>query len=213
MYLPRSFQEQDPERLLAFMRRYNFATLVTVEDGVPFASHLPFLVEPGTEGSSGGSSGRLLAHMARANPQWRAFSQDRDVLVIFEGPHTYVSPSWYVTEPNVPTWNYAVVHAYGRPRVIEEPEECLRILRDSVSTYEAGFEKPWTLDRVGDHAQRLLPGITAFELRLSRVEGKFKLNQNRAPEDRRAVMELLERSEDPAQRAVGVLMRERDDRR
>jgi transcriptional regulator len=206
MYLPRLFQEQDPERLLAFMRRHSFATLVTVEDGVPFATHLPFLVEPG----SAGPGGRLLAHMARANPQWRAFSQDRDVLVIFQGPHTYVSPSWYVTEPNVPTWNYAVVHAYGRPRIIEEPEECLRILRESVATYESGFEKPWTLEQVGDYAQRLLPGIAAFELRLSRVEGKFKLNQNRAPEDRRAVMSLLERSEDPEQRAVGALMRERD---
>jgi transcriptional regulator len=140
MYLPRQFQEQDPERLLAFMRRHSFATLVTVEDGVPFATHLPFLVEPG----SARPGGRLLAHMARANPQWRAFSQDRDVLVIFQGPHTYVSPSWYVTEPNVPTWNYAVVH------------------------------------------------------------------QNRAPEDRRAVMSLLERSEEPEQRAVGALMRERE---
>jgi transcriptional regulator len=206
MYLPRLFQEQDPQRLFAFMRRHSFATLVTVEDGVPFASHLPVLVEPGPEGAQG----RLLAHMARANPQWRSFSQERDVLVIFQGPHTYVSPSWYVTEPNVPTWNYTVVHAYGRPRLIEEPEECLSILRESVSTYEAGFEKPWTLEQVGDYARKLLPGITAFELRLSRIEGKFKLNQNRAPEDRRAVMERLERSEDPEQRAVGTLMRERD---
>ncbi|HVG63712.1 MAG TPA: FMN-binding negative transcriptional regulator [Hyalangium sp.] len=206
MYLPRLFQEQDPQRLFAFMRRHSFATLVTVEDGVPFASHLPFLAEPGPEGTQG----RLLAHMARANPQWRSFSQERDVLVIFQGPHTYVSPSWYVTEPNVPTWNYAVVHAYGRPRLIEDPEECLRILRQSVSTYEAGFEKPWTLEQVGDYARKLLPGIAAFELRLSRIEGKFKLNQNRAPEDRRAVMERLERSEDLEQRAVGALMRERD---
>jgi transcriptional regulator len=206
MYLPRLFQEQDPERLVAFMRRYSFATLVTVEEGVPVASHLPFLLGPGSEGTSG----RLLAHMARANPQWRAFSQERDVLVIFEGPHAYVSPSWYVTEPNVPTWNYAVVHAYGRPRIITEPEECLRLLRDSVTTYEAGFEKPWAVERAGDLAQNLLPGIVAFEIPLSRVEGKFKLNQNRAPEDRRAVMELLERSEDASQRAVGALMRERD---
>jgi transcriptional regulator len=207
MYLPRMFQEQDPQRLFAFMRRHSFATLVTVEDGVPFASHLPFLAEPpGPEGTQG----RLLAHMARANPQWRAFSQERDVLVIFQGPHTYVSPSWYVTEPNVSTWNYTVVHAYGRPRLIEEPEECMRILRESVSTYEAGFEKPWTLEQIGDYARKLLPGIAAFELRLSRIEGKFKLNQNRAPEDRRAVMERLERSEDLEQRAVGTLMRERD---
>lgn len=204
MYLPRSFQEQDPQRLFAFMRRHSFATLVTVEDGVPFATHLPFLVEPGSEGTQG----RLLAHMARANPQWRGFSEDQDVLAIFQGPHTYVSPSWYVTQPNVPTWNYTVVHAYGRPRLIEEPEEALRILRASVDTYESGFEKPWSME--GDYARKLLPGIAVFELRLSRVEGKFKLNQNRAPEDRRAVMERLEHSEEPELRAVGALMRERD---
>ena len=129
---------------------------------------------------------------------------------IFQGPNTYVSPSWYVTAPNVPTWNYAVVHAYGRPRVISEPEESLRIIRATVDTYEAGFAKSWSLDQVGDYAQRILPGIVAFEIRLSRLEGKFKLNQNRAPEDRRAVMELLEGSEELEQRAVGALMRERD---
>jgi transcriptional regulator len=206
MYLPRSFQEQDPERLLALMRRFSFATVVTVDEGSPFASHLPLLVEPGSEGAPV----RVLGHMARANPQWRAFSEDRDILAIFQGPHTYVSPSWYVTEPNVPTWNYAVVHAYGRPRVITEPTEWLRILRATVDTYEAGFEKPWSLDQVGDYAQRILPGTVAFELRVSRLEGKFKLNQNREPEDRRAVMERLERSADPEQRAVGALMRERD---
>ncbi|WP_224372036.1 FMN-binding negative transcriptional regulator [Hyalangium versicolor] len=206
MYLPRLFQEQDPERLIAFMKRYSFATLVTVEDGAPFVSHLPFLVEPG----SGGSKGRLLGHMARANPQWRAFSEARDVLVIFQGPHTYVSPSWYVTEPNVPTWSYAVVHAHGRPRVVTEQDEWMRILRDTTDTYEAGFEKPWTVERAGEFVSRILPGTVAFEISLSSVEGKFKLSQNRAPEDRRAVMEHLERSEDPEQRAVGALMRERD---
>jgi transcriptional regulator len=206
MYLPRAFQEQDPERLFAFMRRYSFASLVTVEEGVPFASHLPFLVESGSEGFQG----RLLAHMARPNPQWRAFSQDREVLVIFQGPHTYVSPSWYVTEPNVPTWNYAVVHAYGRPRIITNEDEWMRVIRDSVATYESGFEKPWTVERAGELVPRILPGTVAFEISLTRVEGKFKLNQNRAPEDRRAVMERLERSEDPEQRAVGALMRERD---
>ncbi|WP_224240358.1 FMN-binding negative transcriptional regulator [Hyalangium gracile] len=206
MYLPRHFQEQDPERLLAFMRRYSFATLVTVEQGAPFASHLPFLVEPGPEGSQV----RLLAHMARANPQWRALSPDTDVLVMFQGPHTYVSPSWYLTEPNVPTWNYAAVHVYGRPRIITEQDEWMRVIRELVTTYESGFEQPWSVERAGEYVPRILPGTVAFEISVSRVEGKFKLNQNRTPEDRRAVMERLERSDDPEQRAVGALMRERD---
>src|SRR5688572_11201734 len=138
MYLPRHFHEQDPEQLFALMRQHSFATLVTAgSDGVPFATHLPFLVEP-----EAAPHGRLCAHMARPNPHWRGFSEDREALVIFQGPHAYVSPTWYATSPQVPTWNYATVHAYGSPRVIEAQDEVLRILRDSAATYEPG-PAPW----------------------------------------------------------------------
>jgi transcriptional regulator len=205
MYLPRHFLEEDPERLHALMEQNGFATLITSEDGVPFATHLPLLVERGAKGP-----GRLLGHMARANPQWRGFSEEREVLAIFHGPHAYVSPRAYVSAPNVPTWNYAVVHAYGTPRLMEEPSEVLRILQDTTARYEAGARRPWRLEEAGELARKLLPGIVAFELRLTRLEGKFKLSQNRQPEDRQGVREALEGSARPGDRELAALMRERE---
>jgi transcriptional regulator len=205
MYIPRHFLEEDPEQLLALMERHSFATLVTVEDGAPFATPLPLLVERGADGRPA----RILGHMARANPQWRGFSEAREVLAIFHGPHAYVSPRSYVSAPNVPTWNYATVHAYGMPRLIEAPAEVLRILRDSTAKFEAGAESPWRPEDVADYAHKLLPGLVAFELRLTRVEGKFKLSQNRTPEDRQSAREALERSPLPGDRELAALMRER----
>ncbi|MFP2908671.1 FMN-binding negative transcriptional regulator [Pyxidicoccus sp. 3LFB2] len=206
MYVPRHYEEQDPERLLALMRQHAFATLVTVgEDGAPFATHLPFLVERDEAGAF-----RLLAHMARPNPQWRAFAAERDVLVLFQGPHGYVSPTWYATSPQVPTWNYATVHAYGRPHVLEAPDTVLRVLRDTSALYEAGNPAPWRPDDVEDYVRRLMAGIVAFEVRVSRLEGKFKLSQNKGEEDRHRVIAGLEQSTVPGDRELAALMRSRE---
>jgi predicted FMN-binding regulatory protein PaiB len=112
MYIPQFNHVTDPAILHALMQHFSFATLVTQHEGRPFATHLPFLVEP-----EHGEQGRLLAHLAKANPQWTDFGPGREALVIFQGPHTYISPSWYETQPSVPTWNYAVVHAYGARRI------------------------------------------------------------------------------------------------
>ncbi|MFP2929309.1 FMN-binding negative transcriptional regulator [Pyxidicoccus sp. 3LG] len=209
MYIPRHFQEQDPERLVALMRQHGFATLVTVgEDGAPFATHLPFLVERDAAGTV-----RLRAHLARPNPQWHAFAAERDVLVIFQGPHAYVSPTWYTPgQPQVPTWNYAAVHAYGRAHVLESPDEVLRLLSDSAATYEAGNPQPWRPDSVAGYVRRLMAGIVAFEVRVSRLEGKLKLSQNKDEEDRRGVIAGLERSAFPGDRDVAALMRSREEK-
>ncbi|WP_163867668.1 FMN-binding negative transcriptional regulator [Myxococcus eversor] len=207
MYIPRHFEERDARRLLELMTRHAFATLVTVgEDGAPFATHLPFLVEQDASGAL-----RLLAHMALPNPQWRAFSAERDVLVIFQGPHAYVSPTWYATAPQVPTWNYATVHVYGRPQVIDAGDEVLRILRDTAARYEAGNERPWTLEQSQEYVDRLVGGIVAFELRVTRLEGKFKLSQNKGEADREAVMAALERSPFAGDTELAALMRARED--
>ncbi|XXF78418.1 FMN-binding negative transcriptional regulator [Myxococcaceae bacterium GXIMD 01537] len=204
MYIPRHFLEEDPDRLFALMESHGFATLVTVEDGVPFATHLPLLVARGEGGQA-----RLIGHMARANPQWRGFSEEREVLAIFHGPHAYVSPRHYVTEPNVPTWSYAVVHAYGLPRLIEEPAEVLRIMEATGEKYEAGAERPWRPSSVEAHVHKLMPGTVGFELRALRLEGKFKLGQNRKPEDRKSSLEALERSPHAGDRELAALMRSR----
>jgi transcriptional regulator len=207
MYLPRHYHEQDSEQLFALMAHHGFATLVTAGDGIPFATHVPLLAERHPVHGD-----RLLGHMARANPQWRSFPETREALAIFHGPHAYVSPRYYVTAPHVPTWNYATVHAYGTPRVIEEPSEVLRILRESTAKYESGAASPWSPEQAPDYVARLLAGIVAFELRLTRLEGKFKLSQNRSEEDRRGVIQALQDSPSPEDRALAALMREREPR-
>ncbi|MFY2556389.1 FMN-binding negative transcriptional regulator [Corallococcus terminator] len=206
MYIPRHFEERDAQRLLELMTRHAFATLVTVgEDGAPFATHLPFLTERDVAGGL-----RLLAHMALPNPQWRAFSAARDALVIFQGPHAYVSPTWYTTASQVPTWNYATVHAYGRPKVIDAGDEVLRILRETAARYEAGNARPWTPEQSEEYVSRLMGGIVAFELRVTRLEGKFKLSQNKDEADRKAVVAALERSPFAGDAELAALMRARE---
>jgi len=110
MYIPEPFKAANSERLAALIRDNSFGMLVTAPDGIPFVSHLPFLLD-----SSSGKYGKLLGHMARANPQWRHFASCDEVLAVFQGPHAYISPSWYLS-PNVPTWNYAVAHVRGKDR-------------------------------------------------------------------------------------------------
>ncbi|MCE9668763.1 FMN-binding negative transcriptional regulator [Myxococcus stipitatus] len=206
MYVPRHFEEREPERLLALMRAHAFATLVTVDEaGAPFATHLPFLVERDAAGEV-----HLFAHMAKPSPQWRSFAAERDVLAIFQGPHGYVSPTWYTTEPQVPTWNYATVHAHGRAHVLDTPDEVLRILRDTAALYEAGNARPWEPGQADDYVRRLMGGIVAFDLRVSRLEGKFKLSQNKSEADRRGVIAGLERGARPADLELAALMRSRE---
>jgi len=144
--------------------------------------------------------------MARANPQWQHFSSSTEALVVFHGPHSYISPSWYQTGPAVPTWNYAAVHAYGIPVVFSEHERVVSLLGEMVSTYESSFERPWPGDLPDDYRDKLMKGIVAFEIPVTRLEGKFKLGQNRSVADLQRVFEALSRSDDADSRAVARLM-------
>jgi transcriptional regulator len=203
MYIPPSFAETDVPTLHALMREYAFATLVTVEDGVPVASHVPFLLD-----HDRGPRGTLLGHLARANPQGRSFAGQ--ALVVFAGPHAYVSPSWYAGSPNVPTWNYAVVHAYGTPRPIEDPAAVRALIDRLVSVYEGSRRPPWSTAAVpADFADRMFSAIVAFDIPIERLEGKYKLNQNKAPADRAGVIEGLRAEGDPLATAVAALMADR----
>lgn len=206
MYIPPHFRVEDPAKLTAFMQQHSFATLVTVDEDAPFASHLPFLLRPGE-----GDHGTLFSHMARANPQWVHFTPDTEVMVIFDGPHSYISPSWYQSDVAVPTWNYAVVHAYGIPRVISGYERVVEMLRDTVATFEGPRENPWPGELPEAFRDRLVQEIVAFEIPITRVEGKFKLGQNRSIWDVRSVYNALSRSEDPENRALAELMRKECD--
>ncbi len=199
MYIPKAFREDHINTLHKLMREYSFATLITQHEGVPFATHLPFILD-----AQRGPNGTLLAHMARANPQWHDFASAQDVLVIFQGPHAYISPSWYEVELSVPTWNYAVVHAYGIPRLIEDGEELYQLLKTLIETHEAQFEKPWPFQLPDDYLQKMMRGIVGFEIEITRLEGKFKLSQNRTEAERENVIAALQESRDTL--AVAELM-------
>ncbi|WP_367875248.1 GNAT family N-acetyltransferase [Luteolibacter sp. Populi] len=201
MYTPSAFRVEDPGKLAAFIRSHSFATLITHDGSAPFASHLPMLLRPGE-----GSHGTLLSHMARANPQWQHFASGSEVLAVFHGPHTYISPSWYETGPAVPTWNYATVHAYGVPVIFRDHDRVVSLLQDTVSEYESSLPQPWPGVLPEDYRDKLIHGIVAFEIPITRIEGKFKLGQNRPPADVQGVFDALSRSGDPGDRAVARMM-------
>jgi transcriptional regulator len=191
MYIPPAFRVEDANKLAAFIQRHSFATLITYDGTAPFASHLPMLYRPDV-----GSHGTLVAHMARANPQWRHFAPGRAALVVFQGPHSYISPSWYQTEP-----------AYGIPAVFTEHERVVSLLRETVSTYEASFERRWPGNLPEDFRDKLIQAIVAFEIPITRIEGKFKLGQNRPAADIQGVFDALSRADDSDSRALARMMR------
>lgn len=207
MYVPEHFAEPDVAVCNALIRDNSFGTLVTAIDGVPFATHLPFMLDVAR-----GEHGTLVAHMARDNPHWREFASGGKSLAIFQGPHAYVSPSWYATkEKVVPTWNYAVVHAYGAPRIVEDEGAARAYLERLVEAREAGLEPPWRLEnQPGDFIEAMAKGVVAFEIPIARLEGKWKMSQNRPPEDRAGAARGLAASDHPPARDVAMVMRARD---
>jgi transcriptional regulator len=186
LYRPTHFRVDDEAELFAFMQRHAFATLVCDGDAGLVVSHIPFLPM-----RDAGGGIRLLGHFARANPQFEALQKAPHVLAIFQGPHAYVSPTWYTNHPSVPTWNYSVVHAHGRVRTLEESE--LRELVDQLSrTYEGDRADAWRLAaQPEEFVSKMLRAISGFEMQVERLEGKFKLSQNR-PEEIGRVAAALE---------------------
>jgi len=203
MYIPPSFRIDDAAKLSAFMDSHSFASVISCDkEGVPCASHLPMrhMVERQV-------CTTLVGHMARANPQWKHFRDDVEVLTIFHGPHAYISPSWYATDMAVPTWNYAAVHVYGRPRIMEDHDAVVSLLEDTVGFYEQSFEKPWPGMLPSEFRDQLIRSIVAFEISVTRVEGKYKLGQNRDQEDIWRVHQELSSSDDPQSHALAAFMR------
>jgi transcriptional regulator len=178
MYLPSYFAVEDRRELLAFMRQYPFASITTAHNGHLTATHAPLAVrERGQELS-------LIGHFARANEQWQALQAGCEALVIFNGPHAYVSPSLYESKLSVPTWNYAVVHAYGRATMIDSEPAVMELVEDVDPRYREQWDSLPDKFRTG-----MLSGLVAFEIRVAKLEGKFKLSQNRPATDQARVAE------------------------
>lgn len=201
MYMPKDFAVTDRQTQIAFIRQTGWGYLTGVIDDTPFVTHLPFLVE----GEDGGE--KLVAHMARANPHWQSFADGKPQLVVFPGPHSYISPSWYSSDKVVPTWNYTAAHAYGIPVLIEDPDAVYAGQKRLVDHYEAEFDTPWRMEAVDeDFINGMLRSIVSFEIPIDRIECKFKLSQNREADDRAGVVRALEGSKDANRQAVAALM-------
>jgi transcriptional regulator len=201
MYRPAHFIENNPAHIEGLMQRHSFATVVTHDGEASFATHMPVLYH-----ADSGQHGTLVSHMARANPQWQHFTDGREVLVIFHGPHAYISPTWYETRLAVPTWNYAVVHAYGIPRLVEDAASLRVILRELVAVFENHRTEPFGAELTDEYLDKLSPAIVGFKITVTRLEGKFKLSQNRSAADKAGVIAALQNSPDQIDHEVASMM-------
>ena len=206
MYLPPEFKEESVPVLHEAIRQTALGTLVTLGEAGLEASHVPMLIdrEPAPYGT-------LTGHVSRANPQWRRSATGVQALAIFLGPDAYISPAWYATKQQtgkvVPTWNYVAIHAYGELRFFEDGERLLRLVTRLTETHEAGRREPWAVDDApAEFVRGMLKGIVGFELPIVRLEGKWKMSQNRPAEDRSGVIEGLQREGGASDVAVAEAM-------
>jgi transcriptional regulator len=199
MYISKLYREEDRAKILEFLRKNEFATLVTHDGEKPTASHL--LMEVVEDDDNFLVNG----HMSRANPQWRKFEKNPDVLIIFQGPHTYISPTWY-NHVNVPTWNYQAVHLYGSPRIVEGAEYYAMLSR-LIQRHERGTN--YRMESLPqDFVEKQMNGTVGFQVEVSRIEANYKLSQNRDDEDYHNIIERLNEREDEMSHAVAEAMRE-----
>jgi transcriptional regulator len=204
MYIPRLNRVDDISQAHDLMQAFNFALLITVQENIPVATPLPFMLE-----RERGQQGVLWAHLARANPQWKQLNPQQEVLVVFQGHHGYISPNWYTEHPSVPTWNYMTVHAYGLPRIIDDQAQVLAMVSQLADYHESGFETPWRMESTPqDFQHREVQAIVAFEIEITRLEAKFKLSQNRTAQDQAGVIAGLGQSSRPDDKALAAEMQQ-----
>jgi transcriptional regulator len=209
MYIPRANQEDRIPVLHKLMDDQPFASLITVGSSGLFASHIPMVLE------QNGANGLLKGHISRANTQWRDYSPSVEALAIFSGPQHYITPSWYPEKQEtgkvVPTWNYVVVHAYGYLKVVEDGEWLMAHLMNLTNIHEAGSPVPWKIaDAPASYIASLTKGIVGLEMPIERLEGKWKLSQNRSEQDRDGVARGLAELNTSESLAMKALVEQRD---
>src|SRR5687768_7415311 len=199
MYIHKLYREENRERILEFLRQNDFATLVAYDGEKPVAS--PLLMEIVEDKENLFVNG----HMSKANSLWKTFEKNVEVLVIFQGPHTYISPTWY-NHINVPTWNYQAVHVYGRPRMITEHDEAYGLLKRLIDRHETNSN--YRLEGLPkDFVEREMKGIVAFQIEVTRIEANYKLSQNRDDVNYRSIVTHLEERTDDLSHEVAEVMR------
>lgn len=204
MYVPSHFEIKDSNLMYDIMEQNSFATLISQHQGRPFATHLPLTLDR--------EKGCLFGHVARPNPHWTDLER-QEVLVIFQGPHCYISPSWYETSSSVPTWNYVAVHVYGHVELTHDTEEVMSSMQDLVAKYEVP-DSPYKLDNVdAAYLAGLSRGVQGFRIRMTSMEGKAKLSQNHPLERQELVIARLEQMNSENERRIAALMKENLDAR
>ncbi|MGE6398341.1 FMN-binding negative transcriptional regulator [Bacillus cereus] len=199
MYIPKHFTIQDEEKKYEIIEQNSFATLFSQHNGAPYATHLPLLLNRETLTLSG--------HFARPNEQWKD-SENQQVLAVFQGPHSYISPSWYETNKAVPTWNYVALHVYGELEIVEDEQELIDSLQDLVHKYE-NPKSTYSLNDVDpNYMEGLSRGIVGFKIKINKIEGKAKLSQNHSVERRGLVIEELEKVGSEGSRGIARWMKE-----
>jgi transcriptional regulator len=201
MYISKLYREEDREKIREFLRQNEFAILVAYDGEKPTASHL--LMEVVEDGE------RLFinGHMSKANPLWKTFEKNAEVLVIFQGPHSYISPTWY-NHANVPTWNYQAVHIYGKPGIVTDHTETYNLLSKLIKRHEA--EHQYELETLPqDFVEKEMKGIVAFQIEAIRIEANYKLSQNRGDEDYHNIVSRLEERKDEMSHGVAEAMKEK----
>jgi transcriptional regulator len=212
MYLPRVLEETDPATLRGLIRAHPLGMWVTQAGSELVGNHIPFLLD-----ADRGPFGTLVGHVARANPVWESFSTTVASLIVFRGADSYITPSWYPSKRvhgrAVPTWNYAVVHAHGVPRVFEDRDRLLAHVTALTNTHESSLDAPWHVsDAPADFIDAMLRGIVGIEIPIATLTGKWKVSQNRPEADRRAVVAALRQREDGRSQAMAALVQEAIDR-
>lgn len=198
MYIPKENRMTNRAEIVDFMQRFSFATVITSQDNIPTATHLPFLVRIENEKIF------LTAHFAKANLQWETI-ENNIVLVIFSEPHAYISPRHYEKELNVPTWNYLAVHAYGKGKLITEAAAVREVLNATVKNYEMAYNQQWE-SLPEDYKRHLSEGIVAFEIEITEFQAKKKISQNKTQAEKNRIIESLSQSADSNERLIAEYM-------
>jgi transcriptional regulator len=198
MYIPKNFLITNQQEAISFMQRYSFATIVTVNNDVPTATHLPFIV------TQQGDKIILSSHFAKANPQWQDM-MNCSPLVIFTEPHAYISPKHYDQVNSVPTWNYIAIHAYGKATLIESAEQKVKLLEQTIQFYEADYLKQWAA-LPADYKLNMMKGIVGFEIIVDDLQAKKKLSQNKTAKERESIIAELSNKPDSNEKEIAAYM-------
>lgn len=200
MYIPERNKMSDKSKILDFMRRFSFATIVTSKDNLPVATHIPVLIKEENDKLF------LFSHVAKQNEQWKHI-EGNQVLVIFSEPHAYISPAHYEKELNVPTWNYISIHAYGKGSLISSHQELLSLLENTIATYEASYREQW--DRLPEkYRLGQMMGIVGFKIEVTEIQAKEKLSQNKTFNEQQTIVNALSASDDTNEQITAEYMKE-----